>query len=217
MRARSPSAIRRGHNVDVDATKWPDHDQELLERDVEDALFRDYPRAGRNIRRLKNEGEWRGEHKTWESYVEERFGVSRGRSYVLMQAAEVADDVSAQDDTIRLPQRHAQLLHPFNSEDRVRLARKIQRLTRAAAIKVIRHELARGNEPTKAAAPPPSETRNEILEQLSNALKAIDALHVEDCEHAVSGLRPVDRKRLAQTMSRRIQRLRTIASRIQLR
>jgi hypothetical protein len=83
---------------------------EELEQRAEQALNHDYRVAGRAIRQLHDQGEWRTDHGTWGKYVLERFGVSRGHSYALMNAAEVADDVSSVDDTIQLPQRHAAIL-----------------------------------------------------------------------------------------------------------
>lgn len=100
-----------------------------LERRAEQGLYRDYQQAGEALRAIRDGGLYRATHRGFGAYVEERFGCARSTAYALIQAAEVAADLSARSDTVRVPARHAQLLFPFPSDVRLALANVIGPLT----------------------------------------------------------------------------------------
>ena len=64
----------------------------FLERKVERAFYE----AGKALRELRDRRLDRSTHKTFEAYVQERFGLKRAHSYRLIEAALIVDNLSSQ-------------------------------------------------------------------------------------------------------------------------
>ena len=189
------------------------HTAEELERRAEEALFHDYRVAGRAIRQLHDQREWLSDHETWGEYVLERFGVSRGHSYVLMNAAEVADDVSSVDDTLRLPQRHAAMLRPVRDASACEPRARIQRLSQSAAFDVVHAELKKKDLRVNQVAPPPREEPNE-LRQLDKALAELELVRDDELAAAASSMRMQDKNRLTRRLRANVRKLRQLEANI---
>src|SRR5579862_9451156 len=102
-----------------------------IETRAEQALFRDYRAAGEALRQIRDEERacWVPLFSTWEQYVRQRWDISRQHANYIIQASEVAADVSSRDDAPGLALRHAALLHKFKDPDvRRKLAASIARL-----------------------------------------------------------------------------------------
>jgi hypothetical protein len=185
-----------------------------LEARAEAGFFSDYREAGSALSRIKDSGAWKARAASWGKYIEETFGISRQHSYSVMNAALVAEEVSAADDKIRLPQRHAAMLYVFNdSEERVRLAREIQHLKQSDAFEVVRRAIraAESAEPDQPGAPRQEvEEGRESLRLLDGLLATAAALNLADLQRDVSSLRQQDRARLVRRVGRAAGQLRRL-------
>jgi hypothetical protein len=75
--------------VSDELTPDEESDRLFLERKVERAFYE----AGRALRELRDRRLYRSTHKTFEEYVRERFGMKQSRSYQLIDAAKVVDNL----------------------------------------------------------------------------------------------------------------------------
>jgi hypothetical protein len=76
--------------VTEELTQQEERDRLLLEREVERAFYD----AGKALKSLRDRRLYRFTHKTFEEYVRERFGMKQSRSYQLIDAANVVDNLS---------------------------------------------------------------------------------------------------------------------------
>jgi len=91
----SPQDIQDLVTIDVTAVEVPEltedeqRDRLHLERKVERAFFE----AGKALAELRDRRLYRSTHKTFEEYCKDRFGYNRSRSYQMMDAAIVVDNL----------------------------------------------------------------------------------------------------------------------------
>src|SRR5438876_8953918 len=96
-----------------------------LEREAEEGIFSDYVRAGDALTEIRDERLFEPEgFSSFKDYVEARFEIHPSTATSLIQAADVAHDLS-RDNALRLPQRHARLLYRFDSGTRAEYAVEI--------------------------------------------------------------------------------------------
>ncbi|MGZ4391281.1 MAG: hypothetical protein ACXVRK_04015 [Gaiellaceae bacterium] len=149
-----------------------------LERRADRGLFRDYRDGGEALRQLRDEERacWEPEYGGWGQYIEKRWGISRQHANYLIQASEVAAELSSCDDAPPLPARHAALLYRFKDTDiRRRLANEIAPLNfRKASAHVISVFASLTNGPTRTRPPrrKPLKASRRPLSDLDVALNA---------------------------------------------
>jgi hypothetical protein len=77
--------------VSDELTPEDERDRLFLERKVERAFYE----AGKALRELRDRRLYRSTHATFEEYVQDRFGMKQSRSYQLIDATRVVDNLSA--------------------------------------------------------------------------------------------------------------------------
>jgi hypothetical protein len=77
--------------VSDELTPDEERDRLFLERKVERAFYE----AGKALRELRDRRLYRSTHGTFEEYVQDRFGMKQSRSYQLIDATRVVDNLSA--------------------------------------------------------------------------------------------------------------------------
>lgn len=159
-----------------------------LEQTVERTLFTDFREAGEALAEIRDGRLYREDFGSFAAYVEGRFSIHRTTAYGLIQAATVAADLESARADIRLPARHAQLLYRFSSNERLRVARKIEGMSyREAARFVIDQAVP---EQASSGGNRASHYRLECVERVSEALSALLAIEQSDVRAALSWLDP---------------------------
>lgn len=191
-------------------------DEELfaaLEKRADRGLFRDYRDAGEALRQIRDEERpcWQPRYGSWSKYIEERWGISRQHANYLIQAAEVAADLSSCDDAPPLPARHAALLHRFAAtEIRRQLAGEIAPLNfRQASARVIAvfASLEKGTSRPKPARRKPLRARKRPLSDLDVVLNACLKLELQATAAALLQLDEHRRKRVLRDIRKASRRL----------
>ena len=70
-------------------TEEEKRDRSCLERQVERAFYE----AGKALRQLRDRKLYRNSHKTFDEYCQDRFSYNRSRSYQLIKAASIVDNL----------------------------------------------------------------------------------------------------------------------------
>lgn len=89
------------HDVDKESSPLSDEErQELhaLKREVEDGQ-KTFVKVGNSLRTIRTGRLHRETHRTFEAYVEERFGIGRGHAYNLIAAADAAQNLATFAET----------------------------------------------------------------------------------------------------------------------
>jgi hypothetical protein len=179
-----------------------------LEKRADRGLFRDYRPAGEALRQLRDEERacWEPEYGNWGQYIEKRWGISRQHANYLIQASEVAGELSSCDDTPPLPARHAALLYRFKGADiRRKLAGEIAPLNfRQANAHVIAAFAALANETARPSPPrrKPLRANKRPLSDLDLALNACLDLELQPTAAAIRQLDEHRRKRVLREIRR---------------
>ena len=90
-RPEPPAEAVKVEVVTKELTPEEESDRLHLERKVERAFYE----AGRALRELRDRRLYRSTHKSFEDYVQDRFGMKRAHSYRLIEAALVVDNLEA--------------------------------------------------------------------------------------------------------------------------
>lgn len=86
--------------------------------------------VGCALRDIRDQALYRETHPIFESYLDERWDMSRSRAYRLIDAAGVVDDLSPMGDILPANERQARPLTPLNASERVEVWKTI--IARAA-------------------------------------------------------------------------------------
>jgi hypothetical protein len=180
-----------------------------LEERVERGLFHDWLEAGEALLEIRDERLYMPEYRTFGKYVEARYEIHRTTAAGIMSAAVVMRDVSACAE-IRLTQRHAQLLYPFDDTDtRVSLAREIAMLTYRNA-ELLVSERAQQEDKTKGARKQSRQEEDEQLHALVSALRTIRALATDEVVDRLGELAPPHRLKLEREIQAAVRHLNSV-------
>jgi hypothetical protein len=89
---------------------------------IDTALHRDYIVAGDALARVREGKSWQPEYPNFRECARHKFGLGGSTADEYIAAANVAHDLP---HDVRLPQRAARLLFPFDRETRIKAARHI--------------------------------------------------------------------------------------------
>lgn len=80
-----------------------------------------YIEVGRAMAIIRDDKLYRQHYDTWEEYCVDRWGMSRQRAYQLIDASQVADDLSTIVDTSEIPESHMRVIAKAPPADRPRV------------------------------------------------------------------------------------------------